>query len=185
MVATVQSVTDSDLREAVVNLLESKLTRAAANINVATEKGIVTLTGFVRNADEKFAAERAVKEALGVKAVADDIEIKPSYERTDTEIARDVLRTFQFNVCLPQDRIKVTVRDRQVILEGSVHWQFQRMIAQAAVRSLHGIKSITNNIEVRPEEFNEKIEPAEVLVLGGEVQESGVAWVDSSAGDAG
>ncbi len=79
----------------------------------------------------------------------------------------------------------MTVRDRQVILEGSVHWQFQRMIAQAAVRSLHGIKSITNNIEVRPEEFNEKIEPAEVLVLGGEVQESGVAWVDSSAGDAG
>jgi osmotically-inducible protein OsmY len=181
-----QPVPDDDLREAVVAKIKEEKSVAVENINVAAEKGVVTLTGFARSIEEKMAAESAAKQVGGVSAIADDIEVKPSYERTDTEIARDILRAFRINVCVPSDRVKVTVRDGQVILEGNVHWQFQKMMAQALVKGLRGIKGIANNIEVRPEEFiGRESEPAEVIVIGGDVLEGGVAWGDTGNAEAG
>lgn len=177
MVAKMQPVSDGDLRQAVLEALKQEKAVAAENIQVAAEKGVVTLTGFAKNQEEKMAAERAVKREIGVSAIANDIEVKHSYERTDTEIARDILRAFLINVCIPADRIRVTVRDGRVFLEGGVHWQFQKMMAQAAVKSLYGIKSITNSIEVRPEDFSaQPVDPAEVIVISGDVMEGGVAW---------
>jgi osmotically-inducible protein OsmY len=39
---------------------------------------------------EKDAAEKAAKRVYGVKAVANDIEVKLTWTRTDPEIAREV-----------------------------------------------------------------------------------------------
>lgn len=186
MSTRVQPVADSDLREAVVARIKEEKKVAVENINIAAEKGVITLTGFARSVEEKMAAEYAAKEVGGVNAVADDIEVKPSYERTDTEIARDILRAFRINICIPAERVKVTVRDGQVILEGNVHWQFQKMMAQAVVRGLRGIRGIANNIAVRADDFNEQeIEPAEVIVIGGDVMEGGVSWVENGSAEAG
>ena len=60
------------------------------DISVAAHEGIITLTGFANNYYEKVAAEKAVKSVYGVKAVANDIEIRIAGTRTDPEIARDV-----------------------------------------------------------------------------------------------
>ena len=185
MVAKMAPVADGDLRQAIASRLEADM-KAASSINIAADRGVVTLTGFVKTVDEKMAVENVAKQVAGVKAIANDLEIKHSYERTDTEIARDALRAFKTNVCIPADCIKVMVRDGQVILEGVAHWQFQRLMAQAVVRNVRGIRSVTNRIEVRPEEFSgSEVEPAEVIVIGGDVQESGVSWFDGGAAEAG
>ena len=52
---------------------------------------MVTLTGFADSYAEKIDAEAAVKRVRGVRAVANDIEVRLLDERTDPEIAREAV----------------------------------------------------------------------------------------------
>ena len=135
-------------------------------IGVATEDGIVTLTGHVPSFAEKMAAERVVKRLYGVKAVANDlaIDLPDDAKRTDTEIAEAIVRSLKWDVMVPDERIQATVRNGWVTLEGKVEWQYQREATRDAVRNLAGVKGLTNNVEVtsplKPERVREKIEAA-------------------------
>ena len=120
------------------------------DIAVAVKDGVVTLSGFVHSYWEKDAAEKAAKRVYGVKAVADDIEIRLTGTRTDPEIAREAVAELQSHISLPADRIKVTVRNGWVTLEGTVDWQYQKTLAESAVKKLRGVIGVTNNIEVKP-----------------------------------
>ena len=81
---------DKQLREAVLRQLEWEPEIQSQDISVNSKEGVATLTGFVHSYAEKVAAEKAAKSVYGVKAVANDTEVKPM-TRTDPEIARDVL----------------------------------------------------------------------------------------------
>ena len=157
--------TDAAIREAVISELkwDPKIT-TPDDIAVAVKDGVVTLSGFVRSYWEKDEAEKAAKRVYGVKAVANDIEVKPAWTRTDPEIAREAVQELQSHVSLPADRIKVTVRNGWVTLEGTVDWQYQKMLAESAVKKLRGVIGVTNNIEVKPSltptELKSKIEDA-------------------------
>lgn len=134
----------------------------ASQIGVAaTQPGIVTLTGTVATYAEKVSAERAAKRLSGVRAVANDIEVRPigSMKRTDTDIAQAVLRALDWDIAVPHEKIKARVDDGWVTLEGEVVLQFQRAAAENAVRRLNGVRGVTNQIrlQVRP-----SVQPAEV-----------------------
>ena len=134
----------------------------ASQIGVAaTQPGIVTLTGTVATYAEKVSAERAAKRLSGVRAVANDIEVRPigSMKRTDTDIAQAVLRALDWDIAVPHEKIKARVDDGWVTLEGEVALQFQRAAAENAVRRLNGVRGVTNQIrlQVRP-----SVQPAEV-----------------------
>jgi osmotically-inducible protein OsmY len=143
--------TDAAIREAVIAELkwDPKVT-TPDEVAVAVKDGVVTLSGFVHSYWEKDAAEKAAKRVYGVRAIANDIEVKPSLTRTDPEIARDVIHELESHISLPVDRIKVTVRNGWVTLEGSVDWQYQKILAESAVKRLKGVIGVTNNIEVKP-----------------------------------
>ena len=130
---------------------------SSSDIAVAVKDGVVTLSGFVRSYWDKDAAEQAVKRVYGVRGVANDIEVKPSSTRTDPEIARDAVHELESHVSIPSDQIKVTVKNGWVTLEGSVDWQYQKTLAESAVKKLRGVLGIFNNIEVKP-----KVSPTEV-----------------------
>jgi osmotically-inducible protein OsmY len=150
MVAKLQTVPDNQLRESVLRQINWEPEITSIDIGVAAEDGVVTLTGFVHSFAEKVAAERATKRVYGVKAVANDIEVKPKSELTDPEIARNAVLALQTHINVPDDRIKVTVKGRWVILEGEVDWTYQKIAAEAAVRNLAGVKGISNQIGVKP-----------------------------------
>jgi osmotically-inducible protein OsmY len=65
---------------------------------------------------------------------------------------------------VPADRIKIKVDKGWVTLEGDVDWHFQRDAAERSVRSLTGVKGITNLITVRarptPQDVKQKIKEA-------------------------
>jgi osmotically-inducible protein OsmY len=157
--------TDASIRESVISELkwEPKLD-TPDDIAVAVKDGVVTLSGFVRSYWEKDVAERAVKRVYGVKGVANDIEVKLTGTRTDPEIARDAVQEIQNHISLPADKIKVTVRNGWVTLEGTVDWQYQKTLAESAVKKLRGVIGVTNSIEVKPRvtptEIKSKIENA-------------------------
>lgn len=157
--------TDASIRDAVLAELkwDPKLT-AAADIAVAVKDGVVTLSGFVRSYYEKDEAEKAAKRVYGVKGVANDIEVKSAWTRTDPEIARDAVHEIESHVSLPVDKIKVIAKNGWVTLEGTVDWQYQKTLAESSVKRLRGVIGVTNNITVKPRatpsEIQTKIEEA-------------------------
>jgi osmotically-inducible protein OsmY len=135
-------------------------------IGVAVKNGIVTLTGWVDSYVKKWAAEQAAFRVRGVKAVANDIEVRlpTSAERTDSDIAAAALSALRWDALIHGDDVKVTVSKGWVTLEGEVDWQFQKEEAERAVRRLSGVRGVTNLITVRsrptPAELKKRIEEA-------------------------
>jgi len=155
---------DSSIREDVAFEMKWDPKISSSDIGVAVKDGVVTLTGFVHSYFEKDAAEKAAKRVYGVRAVANDLEVRLASSRTDPEIARDAVQELQNHVSLPADKIKATVRNGWVTLEGTVDWQYQKTLAESAVKKLRGVIGVTNSIEVKPQasptEIKKKIEDA-------------------------
>ena len=86
------TVSDKNLRDAVLNELDSDPEVIAKHISVTAIDGAVTLRGHVMSIHEKHVAVRAAERVDAVRAVADDIEVRePSlHERADDEIAEEI-----------------------------------------------------------------------------------------------
>lgn len=143
---------DKTLRQFIIDELDFEPSIDAANIGVAVEKGVVTLTGHVANYAEKIAAERAVKRVKGVKAIAQEIEVRFSNQpkRSDDEIAQRALDILTWSVQVPADSIQVKVEKGWITLTGAVEWQYQKQAAESAVRHLSGILGVSNMIGIEP-----------------------------------
>jgi|SRR5579875_2660189 osmotically-inducible protein OsmY len=143
---------DKALRQLIIDELDYDPSIDAANIGVAVEKGVVTLTGHVSSYVEKLAAERTVLGVKGVKAVAQEIEVRypDQAKRSDDQIAQRALDILHWSVQVPHSDIHVKVEKGWVTLTGSVEWQFQKLAAESAIRKLTGIVGVTNLIEVNP-----------------------------------
>jgi osmotically-inducible protein OsmY len=150
MVAKMSVRSDEDIRESVLLELEWDPKITSNDVAVAVKNGVVTLSGFVHSYWEKDAAEKAVKRVYGVRGVANDIQVKPVAERTDPEIARDAVQELESHISIPTDKIKVTVKNGLVTLEGQVEWQYQKALAESAVKKLKGVIGVINNIEIKP-----------------------------------
>lgn len=128
-------------------------------IGVAVKDGVVTLTGHVNAYTKKWAGEEAALRVRGVRAVANEIEVRLPFssERTDADIAAAAARALEWDTALPGDKIKVTVSKGWVTLRGEVEWQYQKQDAERVVRRLTGVKGVSNLIEIKP-----KVSPAEL-----------------------
>lgn len=137
---------DADIQREVLNELKWEPRLQPNEIGVAVKDGVVTLTGYVDSYAKKLAAEQAAFRVRGVKAVANDIQVRlPGIsERTDTDIARAARAALEWDVLVPADRIKVTVSNGWVTLEGEVDYAFQKEEAERAVRHLTGVKGVSN-----------------------------------------
>lgn len=144
--------TDIALRSNVIDELEWEPSIDAAQIGVAAHAGVVTLTGTAKSYSEKMAAERVTKRLQGVKAIANDIEVRlpGTAERTDSDIARMAVDILKWRTVVPHDRLKVLVKSGWVTLEGDVDWQFQKYAAFDAVHHLDGVKGVSNMITIKP-----------------------------------
>ena len=165
MATTTQATTDDSVREDVLSELKWDPRISSENdIAVAVKDKVVTLSGFVPTYWDKDAAERAAKRVYGVKAVANDISVKPLWQRTDPEIARDAIQQLERHISIPYDKIKVSVKNGWVTLEGTVERELQKKLAHSAVKKLKGVTGLTNNITVKPKvtpkEVKDKIEDA-------------------------
>jgi len=153
------TMSDSELQREVLNELRWEPSVDAAHIGVSVKDGVVTLSGYVSSYAEKYAAERAAKRVHGVKALANELEVRlpGSSQRTDVDIAAAAVRALESNLSVPADKIKVTVSKGWVKLEGEVEWQYQKIAAENSVRYLPGVTGVSNLITVKP-----RVSPTEV-----------------------
>jgi osmotically-inducible protein OsmY len=135
-------------------------------IGVAAKDGVVTLTGSVETYAQKYAVERDVERVTGVRAVADDLHVRPSgaFLRNDTDIAHSVVNALAWDIEVPAEKITAKVENGWITLKGEVDWNYQKVAAERAVRYLAGVKGISNLIDVKPlvspVEVKSKIEAA-------------------------
>ncbi|MBP1179899.1 BON domain-containing protein [Methylobacterium sp. PvR107] len=131
----------------------------AAQIGVTVEKGIVTLTGRVRNYAEKTIAERVTLRVRGVRGVVERIEVRYPHNPLigDEALAERCARVLEWNVHVPERSISLKVEKGCVTLDGCVPYYHQKAAADKALRRLAGVTDIVNLIAVKP-----PVEPAEV-----------------------
>lgn len=131
-------------------------------ITVSARDGFVTLAGYVPRFAEKIEAEAIAKSVVGVRAVANDIQVRlPEHcQRSDAEITAAARTALAWHTSVPHDNITVTVRNGWLTLEGVVDWQYQRKAARDAVAYLTGVKGIINDVTLaqRPKAHDIKAE---------------------------
>lgn len=152
-------MSDKQLRQDVIDELEFEPSVNAAHIEVAVDGGVVTLSGHVSSYAEKLAAEAATRRVKGVRAIAQEIEVRYPDERktADDDIAKRALDIMQWSAVVPREAIQLTVREGWVTLSGQVDWQFQKRAAEDEIRRLSGVSGVVNNIVIKP-----RVQPADV-----------------------
>jgi osmotically-inducible protein OsmY len=166
MAVGTETRTDEQIRDDVLAELKWEPRVQTNEVGVAVRNGVVTLTGFVDSYAKKYAAQQAAHHVRGVKAVANDIEVRlpAAAERSDADIASAVVRALELDATVPIDKLDITVSKGWVTLRGEVQWHYQREEAYRVVHSLAGVKGVTNMIVVKArlslQDLKQKIEEA-------------------------
>jgi osmotically-inducible protein OsmY len=154
--------TDFQLQQDVMDELRWEPRVDHANIGVTAKGGVVTLAGFVPDYAQKLAAEAAARRVAGVRAIAEEIQVRFAVDpkTTDAEIAQRILDRLSWDVTAPEG-IKIKVEQGRVTLTGQVDWNYQKEVAGRAASRTTGVTTLTNLIDVKikpsPADVRERI----------------------------
>lgn len=143
---------DLTIREDVEAELEFEPLVDAAGIGVAVVDGVVTLSGHVSSYAQKIAAEVAAKRVKGVRALAQELEVRLPFasQHDDEEIARRAANVLEWTITAPREGVKLKVENGWVTLSGEVVQAFERTEAERALRRLEGVRGVSNLIKLKP-----------------------------------
>jgi osmotically-inducible protein OsmY len=140
---------DSDLQSRVVTALVRDPRIDESSIGVSVHHGVVTLNGNVASYGVKAVVGEVVHAVHGVLDVANDLEVRPSWQRrpSDAEIAEAARNALAKALGERHAQIQTTVQGRgHVVLEGLAP-RVDRDLAERAVRAVDGVELVTNTIE--------------------------------------
>ncbi|WP_246175826.1 BON domain-containing protein [Roseovarius bejariae] len=148
----IEAMDDATIQQDVLDELDFEPSIDAADIGVSVDEGVVSLSGHVTTYAERAKAEKVASRVKGVRGIVVNIEVRPigSHQTADDEIAKRILHTLEWNTSVPDDAVKVKVRNGWVTLSGDVEWNFQKDAAARAIRGMAGITGITNSILIKP-----------------------------------
>ncbi|NRT10821.1 BON domain-containing protein [Flavobacterium sp. 14A] len=158
--------TDLSIKENVLEELQWQPNIDEIQIGVIVKDGIVTLSGIVDSYVKKQEAEMAARSVVGVKGVAEDIEVKygTTSAKSDTEIATAAVNALKCDISVPENKVQLQVDNGWVYLNGEVEWDFEKNAAKKAIENLTGVRYVMNNIvlknTVNPIDIKEKIKKA-------------------------
>jgi osmotically-inducible protein OsmY len=141
---------DSQIKSDVLSELKWDTAVDETEVGVQVKNGVVTLTGTIGALAKKLAAIDAAHRVFGVLDVVDDMKVSvPSFwERTDQDIAAAVRHALEWDVTVPDEQIKSTVKGGVVTLEGTVQTWSARQSAEIAVQRLMGVRNVVNRISI-------------------------------------
>lgn len=147
------SRTDSQLKADVQAELAWDSHLDGAEVGVAVDHGVVTLTGRVASWPTRLAARDAAHRVMGVRDVADELTVIPPAERgrpTDTAIARAVRQALTWHAFVDAPAIASTVSQGIVTLTGKIASGAARADAEHAVQEIAGVCGVRNELVVAP-----------------------------------
>lgn len=144
--------TDAELKTDVLAELLWEPSVHAAHIVVIARDGVVSLSGHVASYAEKRGAEAAASRVRGVKALTDELDVRPpssDEKRDDTQLAAAITDRLGWSATIPRGAVKVEVEKGWVTLSGTVEWRFQSQAAEAEIRHLAGVTGMSNLITIK------------------------------------
>ena len=140
---------DRDIRAAVYQELAADRLIDAADIEVEVVNGEVSLNGTVPSQDQRAEAATAARRVAGVTGVDNllDVALPVGDYLEDADLAQRVSGALAANHV--PDGVRVTAREGDVVLTGTVRVSAQRAAAEDAAAGVAGVLSITNQIEVQ------------------------------------
>ena len=144
--------TDDQLKTDIIAELQYEPSIKFTDLGVLVHDGVVTLNGHTDSYMGKREAVRSIKRIAGVKAIADEIELKMpgSVSHTDEDIAIAVAHHLEWSSGVPTGTVTATVRKGWITLEGEVEWQYMKNAAESVVHHLMGVKGVSNMISLNP-----------------------------------
>ena len=139
---------DRERRDRVLRELERA---GSTGVRVDVRSGQVTLSGMVDSYAKKLAARDAAHRGAGDVELTDTVQVclPGSVSRTDAEVADAVARALEWDVFVPDRRIRLDVQGGKIILEGDVDYAWQRQDTLRVVRHVAGVRAIEDHIHVR------------------------------------
>ena len=153
---------DTELKTDVLAELLYEPSVKVTDIGVFVDGGTVTLRGYAASYGEKSDAVRAAKRVAGVRAIADDIEVRlpESVCWTDGDIATAAANQINSSPSIPSGTVDVTVSQGRITLEGELQWWYEKTAAETVVQHLAGVREVTNLIRIKPKLATAEVETA-------------------------
>jgi len=124
----------------------------ALEVGVDTRDRTVTLFGIVPTEQARDAAQADALKVDGIEGVQNELEVVPASERKAVELKDDVLRRNVQEAMKDQKElanVNVRVDNGTVHLSGSVGSQWLRLRAATVARSVDGVRSVDDDLEVQ------------------------------------
>ncbi|ALX93295.1 MULTISPECIES: molecular chaperone OsmY [Serratia] len=147
---------DSGITAKVKTALVDDKAIKSTDISVETEKGVVTLSGFVATQAQAEKAVDVAGRVEGVKSVSDKLHVKDQATQSVKSYAGDTATTSELKAKLladdivPSRNVKVETTDGVVQLSGEVKTQAQSDRAESIAKAIDGVKSVKNDLAVKP-----------------------------------
>lgn len=147
---------DSATTAKVKSALVDDKTITSSDISVKTEKGTVTLSGFVGSQAQAEHAVEVAGKVEGVKSVSDKLHVIDESKQSVKAYAGDTATTSELKAKLladdivPSRNVKVETTDGVVQLSGEVKTQAQSERAESIAKAIDGVKSVKNDLVVKP-----------------------------------
>lgn len=121
---------------------------SAAEIQVSTLTGIVTLRGKVRDLLSGGRAALIARDTPGVASVINDLQVRHSDVPSDRTIRGDVLYALREAAVIQFRDVDIRVDSGVVYLSGTVESETMRDLANQVVRNVRGVQTVKNNLRL-------------------------------------
>jgi osmotically-inducible protein OsmY len=137
---------DADIAAAAANALDWNASVPRKRIKLLVDKGHVTLEGSVEYRYQKDAAEAAIRNLKGIKAVSNLIIVKPQVSPGD--VIHAIKRALHRAAQVDAEKISVEASAGKVILRGNVRTWAEREEAERAAWAAPGVSNVQNDIQI-------------------------------------
>ncbi|MGH7995300.1 MAG: BON domain-containing protein [Opitutaceae bacterium] len=144
----------------------------AGQVRAHVHDGVVTLTGKVRDEDQKSLAENTVNEIPGVRDIDDQIQVRGApAPHSDDWMAFKIRMALLFHRDVSASHTKVSVTDGVATLTGVANSEAEKELEGQYAHEVDGVKSVVNDVQVVPE--SDKTVPSYTRPVAGPKEDDG------------
>lgn len=138
---------DERLANLIFKVLDSNVLIPRNRVSFVLEDGRLTLKGNVDFHYQKFEAERAVRNFVGLKDVASEITVQKL--ASPKKVREKIERALELAADVDAEKLVVEVEGGAITLRGAVSTARERQMAEAAAAAVAGVTKVTNALEVK------------------------------------